>query len=416
MQRSSRRALGFVAITVAALAVAGTSVAALQTGLFKPRLKLRLNLLPLQFATTPQFGDPLTGLNASQTAFFTEGREEFQAVETAEGGLGPVFNGASCVECHSAGGVGGASDVTVTRYGRQANGRFDPLTSQGGSLLHAKAIAPEILERVPAQANVVARRVATPLFGAGLIEAIDDNTIALGALLPRPDGVRGRVARVTDVVSGKSRVGRFGWKAQQASLLAFAGDAYLNEMGITSRFFPKENAPSGNAALLALYDKVPDIEDAVDPVTGRGDIDAAADFMRYLAPPPPLRTTASTLAGSALFAAVQCTACHTPVMFTGWQPVAALSFKPVALYSDLLLHDMGSLGDGIEQAAAGTREMRTAPLWGLRARTSFLHDGRARSVDAAIRAHEGQGAPSRNRYQALPAQQRQQLLDFLGSI
>jgi CxxC motif-containing protein (DUF1111 family) len=227
--------------------------------------------------------------------------------------------------------------------------------------------------------------------------------------------VRGRAAVVTDVASGKSRVGRFGWKAQQATLLSFAGDAYLNEMGVTNRFFPTENAPNGQQALLAIWDQVPDVEDAVGP-DGTSDIDHAADFMRFLAPPAPLRMTASALAGGRVFGRINCSACHTPVLLTGASPVAALAHKPVPLYSDLLLHDMGTLGDGIEQGPAKMTEMRTAPLWGLRARGPFLHDGRAATVDAAIRAHEGQGAASRKRYQALGAGERQQLLDFLGSI
>jgi len=407
------------ALAAAVALAAGTTLAGLQPVVFKHRAKLRApatNVAALAAIATPQFGDPLPDLGARQVADFAEGRDEFQAVETPEGGLGPIFNGASCVECHSAGGVGGASAATVTRFGRSTAAGFDPLNALGGSLLQAKAIHPAVQERVPAQANVVARRLATPLFGAGLIEAIDDSTIALGALLPRLDGVTGRVAIVTDVVSGRLRVGRFGWKAQQATLLAFAGDAYVNEMGVTSRFFPTENAPNGNTALLALYDQVPDIEDTVDPATGKGDIDHAADFMRYLAAPPVLRATASSVAGAALFSTIGCAACHTPVMFTGYHAVPALAFQPVRLHSDLLLHDMGSLGDGIVQGPAGAREMRTAPLWGLRARAPYLHDGRATTVHDAIRAHDGEAAPARRRYDALPAAWRRQLLDYLATI
>ena len=268
---------------------------------------------------------------------------------------------------------------------------------------------------MPPEANVVAKRLSTPLFGAGLIEAVPDADLLLGAQRRQPDGVQGRAALVTDVASGKTRVGRFGWKAQQATLLAFAGDAYLHEMGVTSRLFPQENAPNGKQALLAIWDQVPDIEDAVGP-DGTSDIDHAADYMRLLAPPAPLRMTASALAGARVFDRIACSACHTPVLLTGASPVAALAHKPVPLYSDLLLHDMGKLGDGIEQGQAKMTEMRTAPLWGLRARAPYLHDGRAPTVDAAIRAHEGQGTPSRNRYNALGAVERQQMLDFLGSI
>ncbi len=232
----------------------------------------------------------------------------------------------------------------------------------------------------------------------------------------KPDGLRGRAGLVTDVVSGKTRVGRFGWKAQQATLLAFSGDAYVNEMGVTSRLFLLENAPNGNTGLLARFDKVAGVEDVVDPLTGKGDIDHAADFMRFLAPPPPLRLGISASAGGRLFEQIQCAACHLPMMYTGAHKIAALSHRPVPLFSDLLLHDMGALGDGIQQATAKGAEMRTAPLWGLRARTPYLHDGRAKTVSEAIRAHGGEAAASRDRFNKLSAVQRQQLLDYLNAI
>ena len=397
---------------LAAVLLAGTSLAQM-TPVFQPRPKIRLHQPPPQ---PGQPGDALPGLSTAEQALFTAGREEFEAVETVEGGLGPIFNGTSCAACHSAGASGGASANTVTRFGRLVNGQFDPLDALGGSLLQAKAIAPAVQERVPPEANVVALRLSTPLFGAGLIEAIPDADILLAARRPQPDGIQGRAAPITDVTTGKSRIGRFGWKAQQASLLGFAGDAYLNEMGVTNRFFPTENAPNGNQALLARWDHVPELEDAVDPATGTSDIDHAADFMRLLAPPPPLRATASSLAGARVFERVGCAACHTPVQMTGASPVAALAHKPVPLYSDLLLHDMGRLGDGIAQAAARTSEMRTAPLWGLRLRGPYLHDGRAATVDAAVRAHDGQAAATTQRYKALGSTERQQLLDFLGTI
>ena len=364
----------------------------------------------------PQFGDPLAGLGADDLAAFTGGREEFEAVETVAGGLGPIFNDSSCVACHSAAGTGGASIQKVTRFGRSAGGVFSPLDHLGGSLLQARAIDPAVQEHIPAEANVVAQRLTTPLFGAGLIEAIPDAAIELNAQRTQPDGVRGRALKVTDVASGQQRIGRFGWKAQQATLLSFAGDAYRNEMGVTNRLFPTENAPNGNQALLALYDKVPDIEDSVNPATGQSDIDHAAAFMRLLAPPPPVRATAASLAGAKLFEQARCTACHQPVLLTGPSPVQALANQPVRLYSDLLLHDMGALGDGIEQGGAKAREMRTAPLWGLRARPAYLHDGRALSVGQAILQHDGEAARSRDRFKALKPAEQLQLLAFLQSI
>ena len=187
-------------------------------------------------------------------------------------------------------------------------------------------------------------------------------------------------------------------------------------MGITNRFFPTENSPNGNAALLARFDKVPDVEDEINPTTGKSAIDQAADFMRLLGAPPPVRQSASALAGGRLFAQMNCTACHTPVLFSGASPVAALAHKAVPLFSDLLLHHMGALGDGIEQGTAKGADIRTAPLWGLRARPAFLHDGRAKTVTDAIRAHEGEGTAARKRFTAASPLEQKQLLDFLNSI
>lgn len=361
-------------------------------------------------------GGALAGLTDAQLAAFVDGRADFRQAETAATGLGPIFNDVSCVACHDAGGIGGASRRTVTRFGRTVDGVFDPLEHLGGSLLQARAINPAAREVVPREANTIARRVTTPLFGAGLIDAIPDSTIVLGTLVEKPAEIAGKVSVVKDVVSGENRIGRFGWKAQQATILAFSGDAYLNEMGITNRFVPTENAPNGNLALLAQFDRVAGIEDVTDPVDGRTGVDRVADFMRFLAPPVRGAATAASAAGERIFATLDCAVCHTPTMKTGKSDIAALSEKTVELYSDLLLHDMGALGDGIVQGTAGARDMRTAPLWGLRARPTWLHDGRANTVDAAIRAHAGEAQRSRERYEALGATERQQLLAFLDTL
>jgi CxxC motif-containing protein (DUF1111 family) len=363
-----------------------------------------------------QFGDPLPRLSAAQLEMFAAGKDEFLNVEDAEGGLGPIFNNSSCVSCHSVPAVGGSSAVMVTRFGLQSGSRFDPLTAIGGSLLQSAAIDPAAQEIVPAVANVIAKRNSTPLFGLGLIEAIPDAAILQNAARPQPDGIRGIPAEVDDVAGGGKRIGRFGWKAQLATLLDFAGDAYLNEMGVTSRVFPHENAPNGNAALLERFDLVADPEDTIDPATGKSDIDLAADYMRLLAPPTRLPASANARLGEFLFAVNGCASCHTPGMTTGPNAIAALDRKQVMLYSDLLLHDMGSLGDGIAQGFARPREMKTAPLWGVRSSAPYLHDGRAATVDAAIRGHEGEGSRSRDRYVRLPTAQRSQILEFLNTL
>lgn len=364
----------------------------------------------------PQLGDPLPGLTKAQVATFLDGKEDFEDAETEAGGLGPIFNRSSCVTCHSAPVTGGASSINVTRFGRVDGGVFNPLASLGGSLQQEMEINSVLHEVVPPEANVVAQRNSTPLFGLGLIEAIPDQEILRNVRRMPLDGVLGKVSKVADAATGKMLIGRFGWKAQQATLLSFAGDAYLNEMGITSRLFPVENAPNGNAQLLAQYDTVVDPEDVVDPATGRGDIDRVADFMRYLGAPPRPPLTNSAAAGRSVFQNTGCAVCHVPLMITGPNKVTALDRQEVWLFSDLLLHDMGSLGDGIGQGTADVRDMKTAPLWGLRVSAPYLHDGRATTVDEAIKAHDGESKAAKDRYLKLNKQQVQQLIDFLMSI
>ena len=363
-----------------------------------------------------QPGGPLLGLTTAQLDAFRDGARIFRQVETIDSGLGPIFNETSCVVCHNAPVPGGASRRTITRFGLTSNGHFDPLTERGGSMLQARAIDPAFREVIPRSANTVARRVSTPLFGAGLIEAIPDATLLAAAAAPKADGVRGRAALITDVTTGKQRVGRFGWKAQQATLLAFSADAFVNELGITNRFFPKENAPNGDLALLARADPILDPEDQITPATGKSDVDRAADFMRALAPPARGPSSPAVIQGERLFTSLNCIVCHTPALMTGSGPVPALSLQRVPLYSDLLLHDMGALGDGIAQGPAGPRDLRTAPLWGLGSRPVYLHDGRTESLDTAVREHAGEAAPARTRYVQLPTAQQQQLLSFLRSL
>ena len=362
------------------------------------------------------FGDPVSGLTADQQARFVEGQEVFQEVEDASDGLGPVFNEASCATCHIDGGVGGGSDRVETRFGKITNGAFDPLANEGGSLMQDHAIGlangvdfvPEV---VPGDATIVAGRRTTPLFGLGLVDAVPDPTFRD---LARREAffnrrTAGRVANVTNIATGQPAVGKFGWKAQVPSLQVFAGDAYLNEMGITSPLFPNENCPQGDCTLLAANPR-PDLND------DGTDVALFADFMTFLAPPPGPARSRSVAYGAALFAGIGCTDCHTPALQTGRNDVAALSRKTFFPYSDFLLHDMGTLGDGIAQGDAGQREMRTAPLWGLSKVTVFLHDGRTTSVEAAILAHDGQGARAANRFQALRADQKQRLVSFLKSL
>jgi len=373
--------------------------------------------------TTPArgttLGGPLHGLDAGQLARFNEGRDEFMDEDDVDEGLGPVFNEASCVTCHNAP-VGGTTGRVETRFGRAAAGGFDPMELYGGSLLQDHAIgeipagaglftyAPEV---VPAEANVRAGRITTPLFGLGLVDAVPDATfLTLARLEARhTPWARGTANLVTEVSTGATRVGRFGWKAQVPTLHQFSGDAYLNEMGVTSPDFPNENCPQGDCSKLA-FNPYPTLNN-----DGKA-VDEFFDFMRLLGPPPRSDRSYFKQSGERVFARIGCTDCHTPALVTGESPVAALSRKQFFPYSDFLLHDMGALGDGIAQGRAGPREMRTAPLWGLGSRSLFLHDGRAKTVNDAILAHGGQGTTARARYYRLNPMSRAALLTFLRSL
>lgn len=365
----------------------------------------------------PALGRPLPGLGTEELARFETGREAFLAEEGPDEGLGPVFTENSCAKCHGGrAATGGSGTRLVTRFGRMRNGQFDPMIEFGGPLIQDRGIGRFngvrfVGEVVPREATIVARRRTTALFGLGLVDAVPDAVFIALAQTEQvtSPATAGRPNLVHDPATGRTRVGKFGWKAQHATLFAFAGDAYTNEMGITTPLFPNENCPQGNCALLAANPvsdnpNEPDNQDLVE----------FTDFMTFLAPAP--RTGSGGNAGQALFTQVGCAQCHTPTLQTGVNAVPALDRVVFAPYSDFLLHDMGPLGDGIVQEQAGPREMRTAPLWGLRLQETLLHDGRARTVDAAIRAHDGQARGSRNRYAALRPQQRDQLLAFLNSL
>ena len=367
---------------------------------------------------TPGFGAALPGLTGPQQAAWKDGQDQFRARMNAGNGLGPIFNRDSCVACHSGPAIGGSSEINTTRFGKTTGGVFDPLTALGGSLLQDRALQPAGVEVIPSQANTNAKRNTQPLFGLGLIDAIPDATILANVRTKPVNGVLGRAAMVTDPVTGKTFVGRFGWKAQQPNLLAFSADAFVNEMGITNRIYPLENAPNGNETLLAAMEP-PNVlipNDQTDPRSGKAGIDRLTDFMRFTAAPPAQPANASTTFGGTFFTQIGCASCHVPSMKTGTNPVAALSSQTVSLYSDLLLHDMGPLGDGIAQGNAGPKEMRTAPLWGLSASGPYLHDGRAKTVDAAIRAHAGEATYSVNQYLKLTSSQQSLLVQFLNSL
>ncbi len=384
-------------------------------------------------------GKAIEGLTLDQMRLFRDGRDEFQATEDAGDGLGPIFNDNSCVACHFAPAIGGASPILETRAAKITGNTYFELP--GGSLFQSTAIDPGCAEVIPSDANVIAKRQTQPLFGLGLVEAIPDEQIEAYAAeeAATHPAQAGRVNKVTDPETGRLRVGRFGWKNQQATLLAFAGDAYVNEMGITSRFFPTENAPNGDVGKLANCDHVQDPED------GDNDIDKFANFMRLLAPPPrdsdwdrwwvqgrfssrgghrfphrgPDRDHGRFAAfrngrGREVFERIGCDVCHH-TGFVAESPIDAIDGLHVDAFSDYLLHDVGT-GDGIIQGNAQGNEFRTPPLWGISESAPYLHDGSARSIRDAVDRHTNQGAAARDAFQHLSYPELRALLDFLDSI
>lgn len=364
-----------------------------------------------------EFGEPIQGIDGVEFELFRLGLEDFLEVEDADEGLGPLYNGRSCAECHVTPAIGGISTITEVRAGTlDADGTFqDP---PGGSLIHLFSIPDHSIQAaVPEGANVVARRQPIPLFGGGLVEAVPDEILAA---LEDPededgDGVSGRVHWVVDRDTGETRAGRFGWKAQQSSLFTFGAEAYRNEMGITSDLFPNEMCPAGDCEPLELIDTVADPEDGPELSTGLRGIDNFANFMRLLGPPPGGAENDKTRRGEELFEEVRCSACHVPALQTGSSPFEALSNKTFRPFGDFLLHDVGT-GDGIRDGDAGPAEIRTPALWGVSHRAPYLHDGSAATIEAAILRHRVEAESSRTLFEALTAEERDALLAFLRSL
>jgi CxxC motif-containing protein (DUF1111 family) len=298
----------------------------------------------------------------------------------------------------------------------------------------------------------VAHREALPLFGDGLVEATADATFEAIAA-SQPDSIRGIVRMVSDITNfdglanevsastqaalSASHVGRFGWKDDFVTLLGFAGDAYFNEIGITNDLNSQPNTicAMGLQQFGVTLQTADDPEDSVDSA-GRADSDRFTDFMRGLQPPPPAVQSASAQAGQQLFSQLSCTGCHIESITTSANPASFLpptiNGTPVSAnvnrtlanvtyhpYGDFLLHDMGSLGDGVNDDPSiphDERLMRTMPLWGIRARQRFLHDGRATDLPTAIELHDGQGKAAAASFRALSAQDQDNVIDFLNSL
>jgi CxxC motif-containing protein (DUF1111 family) len=352
-----------------------------------------------------------------------------------ETGLGPVYNGTACVTCHENPNTGGASQITELRVGHtDANGNFvNPTilindgqsTITGRSIVNDRAICPQAQEHIAPTENIRALRAVLNTLGDGFVEAIDDQTV-ISVASRQPDQSEGRIhgevvmAPVFEA-PGQTRVGRFGWKDQHGSLLSFVSDAYLNEMGVTSRLRPKD--------VTTVCKTTTDPEDVPDSL-GLADIDHFAQFIRATTVPPRdtlLASTSSALHGQHLFQKLGCATCHLPSIVTAPAGTAlnggtfvvpsALGNKLIHPYSDFLLHDVGT-GDGIVQVGPQdtANKLRTVPLWGLRTKARFMHDLKSLSLESAIARHKGEAAEPAESFTELAPNDRQDLLNFLNSL
>lgn len=364
------------------------------------------------------FDAPVEGLSPTELAAFVRGDEEFARRFSPLTGLGPMFNDASCAACHSGDGRGRLENA-LTRIGTPAN---DFLRTLGGPQIQTRAVHGARAESMPTGVPMSVR-LPPPVFGAGLIEAIPVATLLALAdsadangdgISGRPNWVRPALYVTASEPGGGAglQLGRFGRKASVSTILQQTVGAYLEDMGITSPHVPDENVPSSAA-----------VDVAADPEVSAATVQSVVHYLRALAPPAPGADDATRTEGRQLFSQVKCSACHTPRLTTGPSPIPALSNRQVELYSDLLLHDMGpELADGRPDEGASGSEWRTTPLWGLRLMRQFLngdaflmHDGRARTVDEAIRLHGGEASAVRTAYLALTPAQRCALLAFVES-
>jgi CxxC motif-containing protein (DUF1111 family) len=389
-----------------------------------PQVKAEATGVSILAATEAPTGfDNLTNGFVNQAAFDLA-MEGFRTQEDAEDGLGPVYNAQSCGECHQNPVTGAASQIGEFRAGHFNGSTF--VDHPGGSLINDRATNAAIQERIAAGQEVRTFRVTTSILGDGFVEAIDNATLQAIAN-SQPSSVRGQIISVSiDEAPGNTRFGRFGWKNQHASLVSFAADAYLNEMGITSRILPNENTSNGNS--VAAFDPAPDPEDE-GGVFG-GDLDGFITFMRATKAPPRDTVAAATPSaqrGSTLFDQIGCATCHVRNITTApagtvlnggtFVVPAALGDKIIHPFSDFLLHNVGT-GDGIVQnGGQSTRnKVRTPPLWGLRSRIRLMHDGETVSRTDAILRHFGEANPSVENFLFLSSSQQQDIVNFLNTL
>lgn len=380
-------------------------------------------------------GGPIPGLNANELAVFNSSLATFTKVDSVFGtlpgepgeGLGPSFNLNSCSGCHIQPAVGGTSPAVnpqiavatldgahnvipsfISSNGpiREARFKLNPdgtpdggvhdlfvitgRTDAGGCTIAQTNFAPQVAN------NNVIFRIPTPTFGTGLIEMISDSTIL--AFKNSNLGVKSQfgISGHENRSGNDGTITRFGWKAQNKSLLIFAGEAYNVEMGVTNELFPNPRETQGGCAGLG-HPNDNTFGSGTDNNPG-GDVVPFALFMRLLAPPTPVTSygnvsAASITRGHNAFIQAGCALCHVEQMTTDLSRITALSQQPANLFSDLLVHHMGSANaDGVSQGNAGNDEFRTAPLWGLGQRRFFFHDGRFTNLFDAIEGHDVNGS------------------------
>jgi CxxC motif-containing protein (DUF1111 family) len=389
-------------------------------------------------------------------------RDDFDEVEDISDGLGPLYNAQSCRECHQNPASGGVSQIMELRVGhRGADGRFEspsiPIAHgkeviTGRTLVNDRAICPsgafpdiELQERVPESEDIRTTRLSVGLFGDGFVEAVPDQTLldlAKETCRSTNNRICGQALYVPILESpGKTGIGRFGWKDQHASLLSFAGDAYINEMGITNRLFPTE--------ITSLCNTADEPNDTPRP-DGLEGIDRFARFIRATKAPPRdqgLAGTPEAARGSRLFDDIGCSLCHVRTLVTAragtvinggnFKVPEALGSKTFHPFGDFLLHDVGT-GDGIAVAMEehygkaalaqswadftykslqdAANKVRTAPLWGVRTHSRLIHDGQSLTLTDAILRHKGEAEDVTEKFRRLTPQQKEAILTFLRSL
>jgi CxxC motif-containing protein (DUF1111 family) len=369
---------------------------------------------------------------------FEDNKFIFSERETIEDGLGPTYNDVGCIECHQSVDVGAFGQQMEFRAGHISGGNF--VDAPGGQLIHARATDSDIVEHISTAESVKAFRITLSTLGDGFIECIS-NTALQNNVAAQPVAQRGTLTTVPVVEANNTlRIGRFGWKAQHASLVSFAGDAYLNEMGITNKFdgFGGRSSSNPNAgrnenpastAEGVINVTFPSAFDPVeDPEDDGNDVFAFADFMAATRAPGrqnPIPSAAQR--GDALFTQVGCAVCHTRTFTTAspgtlinggaFAVPAALGNKIIHPFSDFALHNIGT-GDGIVQNAGQStaNQMRTPPLWGIRARNRLMHEGLNITIFDSIQLHAGQATSARNAFNSLSAGGRSDLIAFVLSL